>query len=59
MIYLFVNLKEPFVNPSKTNYQVVETKAVLCLFKLYHFVLAMVAQIIECLVYVHKSYNVF
>lgn len=29
MIYLFVNLKEPFVNPSKTNNQIIKVKVVL------------------------------
>lgn len=46
MIYLFVNLKEPFVNPSKTNNQIIKVKVVLRLLELHHLILMMVAQIV-------------
>ena len=63
MIYLFANLKEPFVNPSKTNSQCRRSQscsppscARLSRFvckELHYLVRMMVAQIVECLVYVH------
>lgn len=57
MIYLFVNLKEPFINPSKTNNQIIKVKVVLRLLEFHHLVLMMVAQIVECLVYVYCPYS--
>lgn len=74
MIYLFVNLKEPFVNPSKTNNQCRRSRSCsppscarlsrLVCKELHHLILVMVTQIIECLVFVHIiltfcSYDLF
>ena len=69
MICLFVNLKEPFVNPSKTNNQCRKIEAVHRLLALgfaallckglYHLILMMVAQIIEYLVYVYCHIHIF
>lgn len=69
MIYLFVNLKEPFVNPSKTNNQCHQSRscslpscAQLSRFvckELHHLILVMIAQIVEHLVYVHCLIHIF